>query len=191
MHSDEGGGLPLSKEALIPAGAETLGTTPRVRLALSALKVLLFQASDAYSGILSAPETLRTGGVGPKLTLREAIEGKPNVVPSISAKPFSKVDFQVMVNAGLRMKSHFVIQAQRLVPSTDDYKLKVRLGLCASIDATYRQSLKYMNALEKTVMYAELHKMDFSGVSLGQLLAAPKPGVDEIRLAFGGDEAKF
>lgn len=195
QHADciltKGGGLPLSKEALIPAGAETLGTTPRVRLALSALQVLLFQASDAYRGILSAPESQRTGGIGPALTLREAIEGKPNVVPSISARPISKVDFQVTVNAGLRMKSHFLIQAQRLLPSTDDYKLKVRLGLCASIDATYRQSLKYINALEKTVMYAELHKMDFSGVSLGQLFAAPKPGADEIRLAFGGDETKF
>ena len=59
QHADciltKGWGLPLSKEALIPAGAETLGTTPRVRLALSALQVLLFQARDAYRGILSAP----------------------------------------------------------------------------------------------------------------------------------------
>lgn len=124
------------------------------------------------------------------MTLQEGIENNAKVVPSLRVRPAFDItrtpkSFQVVMSTDDGATNTFVFTKNKPMPCSDAYKLRVRQGLCIPIGDAYRQSLRYMHDLEKAVLHAKMHEMDFQGVSLGQLLQVPYPDKDQLLAAYG------
>lgn len=179
------------QEVFIPLSSKDSGVTPRVQMTLIALKIALHQVQDAFLAIVSAPDaTSDVMGLEMPLTLQEGIENNAKVVPSLRVRPAFDItrtprSFQVVMRSDDGATNTFVFTRNKPMPCSDAYALRVRQGLCIPIGDAYRQSLRYMYELEKTVLHATMHEMDFMGVSLGQLLQVPRPDEDQLLAAYG------
>lgn len=199
-------------EGAVPLAAEKLygWVTPRVQLAMSALRIALHPLQAAAESIfrnLGRYRAVEHDNHGkPGLTLVGAFTDPQHVVGAIRAKrvldPSKGAAFyELDVSFGNQETKRFsvfdapvagkAVKSSAMNLNDKDFRFEVLVHLCAPVAEKYAELSRQMGKDELIVLSAQLYRTRIDSFSLGEIFRLPNPSTKDLVTAFDGQPFSF
>lgn len=201
-------------EGAVTSPAEKLygWVTPRVQLAMSALRIALYPLQAAAESIFRNLDSYRAvkhdNDGKPGLTLTGALTDPQHVVGAIHAKrvldpTLGAAFYELDVSFGNQETKRFALfdapiagkaagfksSAMRL--SDKDFRFDVLTYLCAPVAEKYAELSTQMGKDELVALSAQLYKTRIDSFSLGEIFRLSSPSTMDLLTAFDGQPFSF